>query len=309
MDNLCHTLVGGVMAEAGLKRRTRYATPALLVAANIPDVDVFVYLTDVSPIAFRRGWTHGLLGQLLLPIALTGVFWVANRLRPAHDDTTPMRPGWLLLLSYAALYSHLLLDWLNTYGVRLLAPFDWRWFYGDAVFIIDPWLWLVCGAGIWLARRHGTPAPARTALALGACYVLAMVLSARLARGSVVDAYRETHGVVPRAVMVGPVPANPFAREVIVDAGEYYQTGRFAWFPARVTFAPERTVKNAGRPEAAIAAERAGEIRDFLVWSRFPYWTFSKTAAGTQVTAADMRFPASSSIRGANFSGRTLIAP
>ena len=309
MDNLCHTLVGGVMAEAGLKRRTRYATPALLIAANIPDVDVFVFLTDASPIAFRRGWTHGLPGQLLLPIALTGVFWIANRLRPPGDGATPMRPGWLLLLSYAALYSHLLLDWLNTYGVRLLAPFDWRWFYGDALFIIDPWLWLVCGAGIWLARRHGRPAPARTALALAACYVLAMVLSARVARGIVIDAYRDAHGVVPRAVMVGPMPANPFAREVIVDAGEYYQTGRFAWFPPRATFASGRVAKNGRRPEAAAAAASAQQIQDFLVWSRFPYWSFATTPAGTQVTAADMRFPQTESLRGANFVARTVIEP
>ena len=30
-----------------------------------------------------------------------------------------------------------LLDWLNTYGVRFLMPFDGTWFYGDALFIID----------------------------------------------------------------------------------------------------------------------------------------------------------------------------
>ena len=38
-----------------------------------------------------------------------------------------------------------MLDWLNTYGVRLLMPFDGRWFYGDALFIVDPWVWLLLG--------------------------------------------------------------------------------------------------------------------------------------------------------------------
>ena len=51
--------------------------------------------------------------------------------------------------------SHVALDLLNNYGVRLLMPFSNRWFYGDAVFIIDPWLWLTLGAGIWLTRRRG----------------------------------------------------------------------------------------------------------------------------------------------------------
>ncbi len=30
------------------------------------------------------------------------------------------------------------MDWLNSYGVRLLMPFSNRWFYGDALYIVDP---------------------------------------------------------------------------------------------------------------------------------------------------------------------------
>src|SRR5690606_41039625 len=40
---------------------------------------------------------------------------------------------------------------MNTYGIRLLMPFDRRWFYGDALFIIDPWVWLLLGATVFLA--------------------------------------------------------------------------------------------------------------------------------------------------------------
>lgn len=43
-----------------------------MVSANIPDIDAFVMLTDISRPAFRRGWTHGVLGQLLLPLVVTG---------------------------------------------------------------------------------------------------------------------------------------------------------------------------------------------------------------------------------------------
>jgi len=309
MDNLCHTLVGAAIAEAGLKHRSRFATPALLIAANLPDIDVLIFLTDVSPITFRRGWTHGLVAQLLLPLALTATFWVAGRVRRARDGGPPLRLGALLWLSYVGLYSHLLLDWLNTYGVRLLAPFRWQWFYGDAVYIVDPWLWLVFGAGVWLSRRAGRPAPARAALAVSACYILAMVLSARAARGLVLEAYRQAHRVEPRAVMVGPWPANPFAREVIVDAGDHYVTGRFTWLPTGVTFEREPVAKNERRPEVAIARARPGEIQDFLVWSRFPYWTLESTAAGTRVAVADMRIPATASVPGARFVGRTIVQP
>jgi inner membrane protein len=308
MDNLCHTLVGGAIAESGLKHRTRYATPALLVAANIPDVDVLVFLTGASPLAFRRGWTHGPLAQLLLPLALTGAFWMVHRLRRPREDAPPLRLAWLLLLSYAGIYSHVLLDWLNTYGVRLLAPFDWRWFYGDSVFIVDPWLWLVLGAGVWWARRAARPVPARTALAVAACYVLAMVVSARVARAFVIDAYVEAAGRQPRAMMVGPRPGNPFAREVIVDDGDHYLTGDFSWLPPRVTFSPTRRPKNDRRREVAVATQ-SREVRDFLVWSRFPAWTFEKTSAGIRVEATDMRFPDAEGASGATFAGRTVIRP
>ena len=44
--------------------------------------------------------------------------------------------------------THPVLDWLNNYGIRLLMPFSPRWFYGDAVFIIDPWLWLALGGAL-----------------------------------------------------------------------------------------------------------------------------------------------------------------
>ena len=40
-------------------------------------------------------------------------------------------------------FSHLVLDWTNSYGVHPFWPFDDRWRYGDAVFIVEPWLWVV----------------------------------------------------------------------------------------------------------------------------------------------------------------------
>src|SRR5215510_3396949 len=59
MDNLCHTLVGAALGEAGLKRRTRFGNATLMIASNLPDVDVLVFASNTPPVAFRRGWTHG----------------------------------------------------------------------------------------------------------------------------------------------------------------------------------------------------------------------------------------------------------
>ncbi len=289
MDNLCHTLVGAAFGEAGLKRRTRFGSATLMIAANLPDLDVLVFATDIPSVAFRRGWTHGTTAQLLLPVALTAVMWAVGRICPARDDRTPIHVRSLLLLSYAGVLSHVALDWLNTYGVRLLMPFDGRWFYGDALFIIDPWLWLALGAGVWIARRRGGPVPARRALVVAALYIATMCVTAGLARDVVLDEWRTARGAEPLSLMVGPNPITPFRREVIVDAGAHYEAGTFDWFPARVTFASGRVPKNDHDPRLAQAHE-APQIRGFLVWSRFPFWTFEAVPGGTRVTVGDMRF-------------------
>lgn len=150
MDPLAHTLFGATLAESGLKRRTRYATATLLIGANLPDVDVVAGLWGGdAELYFRRGWTHGILALLVLPLLLTAGVWLWHRWRPAGQ---PFRPRAVLVLAFLGVWSHPFLDWLNTYGVRWLMPFDGSWFYGDTLFIIEPWFWLLMAAGVVMAR-------------------------------------------------------------------------------------------------------------------------------------------------------------
>ncbi len=93
MENLSHTLTGWALGEAGLKQRTRFANATLMIAANLPDVDVLVYATSTSAVSFRRGWTHGLLAQAILPIALTAVMALVARLRPEKQARLIFRPA------------------------------------------------------------------------------------------------------------------------------------------------------------------------------------------------------------------------
>lgn len=288
MDNVCHTLVGAAFGEAGLKQRTRFAAAALMISANIPDIDVLVYATDTPPVSFRRGLTHGVGAQLLLPILLTGAFWLVARRSRDPDRSPPFRAGWILALSYIGVYSHVFLDYLNNYGVRLLTPFDWRWFYGDAAFIVDPWLWLSLGGGVWLTRRWRSLRPSQYALAFATLYVVSMLLAARTARGIVEQQWAAVHGAPPRALMVGPRAILPVTRDVIVDAGDHYEAGSFTW-PRTLELNGDRIAKNDDRPEVAVASD-ASNIRAFLVWSRFPFWILEPVDGGTRVTVMDARF-------------------
>ena len=163
MDPLTHTLLGANLAELPPARRTRCGTAALLLGANLPDVDVLSYAWgEDAARAFRRGLTHGVLAMLLLPALLALGLWAWDRWRPrgpsALGDVAPrVSLTRLLGLSTVGVWSHPLLDWVNTYGIRLAMPFDDRWFYGDSVFIIDPWLWLALGGTLVVARRGRGP--------------------------------------------------------------------------------------------------------------------------------------------------------
>jgi inner membrane protein len=309
MDNLCHTLIGAALGEAGLKRRSRFGSATLMIASNLPDVDVLVFTTGVPSVAFRRGWTHGILADVLLPPLLTGVLlFVASR-RRMHGDASsdvPVRPVQLLLLSYIGVLLHVLMDVMNTYGVRLLMPFSERWFYGDVLFIIDPWLWVTLGTGVWLARHRRAPNWSRASLALAAVYVLAMTVSARAARAEIVDRWLQVEGEPPRAVMVGPVPVTPLRRQIIIDAGDRYETGTFSWQPRNIQFDPHDVPKNADDPRIALARE-APNIRAFLIWSRFPFWNIAAVQDGTSVTVGDMRFNGGGGIVRRNFTQSTIV--
>lgn len=288
MDNLCHTLVGAAFGEAGLKTRARWGNAILMLSANLPDVDVLAFAADMPAVALRRGWTHGTLAQVLLPVVLTGVVMLLDRLRPPAGGSRA-RAAPVLLLGYVGVLSHVGLDWLNTYGVRLFMPFSSRWFYGDSVFIIDPWLWLALGAGVLIARRTARRRAASLALVASCVYIAGMVVSARAARAHVRETWVREQGAEPRALMVGPTFANPFRKSVIVDAGERYHTGEFSWWPQGVRF-DRRAVPRTDGAAAVAVARATPDFRAVLVWARFPYYETAAEPGGTRVILRDLRF-------------------
>jgi len=292
MDNLTHTLVGLALTETGLKRTTRLATATLVVAANLPDVDGLVYLFGGSTdgLAFRRGWTHGVLAMVLLPPLLVALLLGWDRLRGRKPG---LRAAWLLVLAAIGVWSHPLLDLLNTYGVRLLMPFSRRWFYGDALFIVDPWVWLALLLGITLSRRRArvsTPAPpsagrpAQLALGLVAAYALAMALASGYAVRSV-----ERTNPDERATrsMASPVFGNPFQWDIVRAFGPGYEEGTLRLLPLDYTVLRNRSVRLL--PETVVAAQtRAGAA--FLAWARFPVYRVESAGDSLDVIISDARY-------------------
>jgi len=137
-------------------------------------------------------------------------------------------------------------------------------------------------------------------------YVAVMTVSARAARAEIVDRWQQVEGTPPRALMVGPVPVTPLRRQVIIDAGDRYETGTFAWRPRSVRFDVADVRKNDTDPRIAVASE-APNIRAFLVWSRFPFWTIEPVPGGARVSVGDMRFAGGPGGLARNFTQSAIV--
>lgn len=301
MDNLAHTLAGAALGQAGLRKKTGLGMATLMIAANLPDIDAVTMFLDRGSLYFRRGWTHGPIALLLLPVLLALAMqafdrWQARRgNRPAAR--APVKFRWVLALAYIGILSHPLMDFLNTYGIRCLMPFSERWFYGDALFIIDLWVWSAFGLGLWLSRRRERrtgaehPKPALIAVIAVVTYASAMGLAGLWVEGYVARAVERAGLGAPVTVVASPVPINPFRRDVIFDLGGTYGFGAFAWAPGpELALDPELVPANMNDPAIARAAAYDRCIADFLYWSRLPFADVRRDEGGVHVTIGDARY-------------------
>ncbi|MFM7348370.1 MAG: metal-dependent hydrolase [Erythrobacter sp.] len=294
MDNLTHSLVGAVLGQAGLKKTTGLAMPALIIGANLPDVDAacFFWLEGTEHLAFRRGITHGPPALVLLPLILAGILWGFDRWQTKRgtrpEGRLPVRFGWLYAMAFVGCLSHPCFDWLNVYGIRLLEPFSSQWFYGDTLFIIDPWLWAMLIASIWVSRRREKAGAAyRWPAIFGIAAILAYIganaaLSWRVGRvgGEMQEPY-------PVEVIAAPVPLAFWNREriALIEDGRWISS---QWDGS--DFGHGYANSKAAQcklPDLTAARRTNSQLDAFLFWSRAP---FATRAADGSVMLYDARF-------------------
>jgi inner membrane protein len=275
LDNITHTLAGALLAEMGLRRRSRFAFAACLLGANAPDIDVFAPLAfPVDGIEFHRGPLHGVFAWPLLAGAIVGVLWLVDRWRPRGPDTPAFKPGPLFLVAFLAVITHPFLDWLTTYAIALLAPVSWKWSSGDAIFIVDWVYWLLMVGGIaWSAVRWrreapnaGRPAQIAGALMLG---YIAFNLgeSARVEHAAA--AQLRHRGFQPTLVVASPPPFAFWRRSIEWRTSDSFGSGSFD-FRNGVRLDPTVQPLRLDDPALATAKARERHVSAFLVWSRMP---------------------------------------
>ena len=157
MDNLAHSLVGLAAAKAGLEKLSPGATAVCILAANAPDIDFISAISGDrwTVLHYHRGITHSIFGTFLLALIIPALFClIEGALARTRGRPKRFRLRGLLVASLIVSATHPLLDWTNNYGVRPLLPWSGRWFYGDLVFVVDPFLWLLFGAAAFLLTSN-----------------------------------------------------------------------------------------------------------------------------------------------------------
>src|SRR5262249_48532313 len=145
-------LFGLTLARTPLGRAGRGTTTALVIASNVPDIDIVTTLRGgASYLQWHRGPTHGPLGVVVLGLLTAALVRGVQRVQvgvPRGPDEPEAPFGMLVAVSMIGIVCHILMDFPTSYGTRLLSPFSWHWFATDLMPIVDVYLIIVLVAGL-----------------------------------------------------------------------------------------------------------------------------------------------------------------
>jgi len=300
MEPVTHALTSIALGRAGLNKITRAATPMLLVSGLIADVDWVTRLGGAA--TFLRGHrtiTHSLAGTVAIIGAVAAASWLMGRKYPKFEVGISSA----LVICAIGAGSHLLLDLLNGYGVKLLWPFSPKWYAWDLADSVDSWILFFLLIGLLTPelfrlvleeigskpKRHGRQRGAIFGLVFVALVIAGRAFAHQRAM-ALLDS-RDYRGQTPLEVGAFPKPSNPLLWSGVVETDNAVFDLDVPLGPGRefdpeladVHYKPDQslTLKNAVISSVAV---------EFLSFARFPLANLEPEGPGFQVRLRDMRF-------------------
>ena len=291
MDNVTHSLVGLMMSRSGIDRKVAHAAPLMMIAANTPDIDVIsLFGGPVTYLEWHRGYTHALISAPVMALIPPLILLWRGRFTL-----------WAYLFSLIGVLSHLVLDWTNIYGIRMLMPFSARWLQLDITDVVDPWilatLFLALAAPAF-AKLVSSEIASQTASSPKrgwAWFALIVLLGYEAGRYIAHEralAVMGAHlydGSIARRLTAVPNRFNPFHWRGIVEGD-----GFVTIVPVDLTsdFDPRAgRIDYAAPPSPMIdAAQRTLAFQVFGRFNQLPFWKVTPVAGGTLVQLIDLRF-------------------
>lgn len=152
MDSLTHLVAGALTPLAFPRTPKRAAVLGFGIAVGeLPDIDVLFGISPEALLVLHRGITHSLVWQpVMVLIAVIPFFiWMQARLPrktvPEGEAGVCIRPGMqnspdflsMYLMALFAVYTHIYLDCMTTFGTQILLPFSSARIGLPAMFIVD----------------------------------------------------------------------------------------------------------------------------------------------------------------------------
>ena len=295
MDNFTHSLAGWALGQAGLKTRTRKGLAALILGANMPDIDVFFGWFSWAPLAMHRGFTHGLVGGVLvLPPFLAGLLWLLDRWQVRRGTTfksgLEMHFGWLIALSYLGALTHPLLDLQTTYSVQLLSPLSDAWYHMDSLFIIDVWVWSLLAGSIAWSRWREKRGREWTQLVQAAIAGVLVYIAFNLGLSQTATDAVQRRSPAATAIFASPPPVWFWRRTMSWREGR--SIGRAEFYPFGGGLLPSEPLQPDGMDDTIVRAAWAHSrnLRQFLGWSILPVADIQRAPCEARVTIGDARY-------------------
>lgn len=291
MEPVTHCLTGACLSRSGFNRKTAWATLAMVLAAEAPDVDMLWGLrSPVAELQHHRGLTHTLLFAPVMALLVTGLVWILVRLADRLPDRVrprrapiPIRWGWLWLGALVADLSHLALDYTTSYGLRPLLPFSGRWHAWSIEYLFDPWLFLALVLALVipaLLALVDQEVGARRPLFRGRGWAIAALVFLLGWWGLRAWEQSQAIGLVSSGGYAGapllrvaaePGMWSPFQWRVLMETAGKYQTAQVDTLTGQVSTSGYDDVVYKPKVTPAVeAAERTYLGRVYLGWSQWP---------------------------------------
>lgn len=307
MDPITHFMTGAVLARAGFNRKAAYATLAMTLAAEAPDLDALWSIRGpIAAFQHHRGWTHTLIGLPVEAAVVVAAIWLFHRWRAkSSTQKAPIRWSLLYLFALIALLSHLLLDYTNNYGIRPFFPFNPHWYSASIIFIFEPVIFAVLLIALIAPALFGlisSEVGARKPPFRGRGWSMAALIAIvalwgwrTIERQNAIQLAQtnDYNGAQVLDVTANPYPVNPFRWQTVVETPQFYQIATVDLLNNSVTTsAPGDVFYKSPTTLATLVAKRTwlGEV--YLDWSKHPLVTETGTTDDglTTVTFRDLRF-------------------
>jgi inner membrane protein len=210
MDTISHALAGSLIGRGAVRRDAAVASLLGGVAAAVPDLDALFIHSRLGYIRYHRGLSHSFVMAPLLALAIAAL---------ARPLARRVRFFVLFGLALAGIVSHILLDWITSWGTMFFSPLSWHRYALDWVFIIDPFftgILLAAAVAALLVRRRS-----RAIAAIGLVWLTGYIGLCGWLHHEVLARWRLREPGIPADRLAAiPQPLSPFRWMLIADRGD-----------------------------------------------------------------------------------------